>query len=125
MVQLKDRKNVRFVGEVPDIEVAFRVIDWVVQAGMVPGMGRTSLESLFSGGGSIVPGTMEENIEGLDLPENFQERMLFYPVRDLKALTNIFVQTANVRFTERKFESNVPQYIEKFIKFINSTRGWE
>ncbi len=114
--------RIRFVGELSDMDEAYRVIDYAVRGDEVAGAGRTVFESLYSGGGVLLMGTREENLAPLELPQDMAERVHFYPPRDENGLIEAFEQTQHCRFVEREYIGNIPQYVKRFMEFIKSNK---
>lgn len=113
-----DDPRIHFLGEIAEIDVVYRVVDYVVRGDSVPGAGRTVFESLYSGGGVILMGSREENLAPLELPPELAERVCFYPVRDEAGLIQALEQTQHHRFEQRCYRTNVPEYMDRFLAFL-------
>ena len=115
--------RIRFLGEINDIDQVYRVSDYVVRGDNVTGAGRTVSESLYSGGGVLLMGSREENLAPLRLPPDMEERVFFYPVRDLAGLIRAFEETQHTRFRERRYLTNIPEYVERFTAFVTENKA--
>lgn len=115
----KGNPTIRFLGEIQDVETIYRVTDYVIRGDAVTGAGRTTFESLYSGGGAILTGNPQENLASLNLPPQMEERVFFYPVRSEEGLILALRETQSRKYINREYKTNVPDYITIFMDFIN------
>jgi glycosyltransferase involved in cell wall biosynthesis len=114
------RQNIRFLGELTNMDELYRVIDFVVRGDLSPGVGRTTMESLFSGAGVILPGVRSENLDSLCIDPNMSQRVFYYSPRNKSELISLFQQTNGTKYSDRTYSSNLEEYTEKFLGFVKN-----
>jgi hypothetical protein len=112
------RQNIRFLGEVVNMDELYRIIDFVVRGDPCPGAGRTVFESLFSGAGVILPGVRSENLDSLCIDQDMSQRVFYYSPRNKSELISLFQQTNGTKYFDRTYSSNLEEYTEKFLGFV-------
>lgn len=113
------RENIRFLGEVEQMDELYSLIDFVVRGDPVPSAGRTVFESLYSGAGAILAGDRTENLSSLCVDQDMGQRVFFYLPRKRSDLVNVFIKTDGIKYMNRKYSSNLKEYIEKFMEFVS------
>ncbi len=113
----KKDKRIIFSGELKDTREIYRISDYVIIGDAQFCTGRTVFESLYSGGGVIIPG---EKSDLASFPEGkrFEERILFYTPRNEKELSYLFEKKSPIGQEERMLYSNVDDYIESYRQYV-------
>lgn len=114
----KGISSIRFIGEIEDTEVVFRITDYVLRGGMVTGAGRTSFEGLYSGCGVILQGKREENLSTMELPLELEKNVYFYPIRNENGLIQTFQDTVGKKMENRTYRTNILEYVKRFVEFV-------
>lgn len=113
-------KRIIFCGELKDTMGIYRISDYIIRGESQFCIGRTTYEGLFSGAGVIVPGHYGD-LEGMPNRQEFEDAIHLYDPQDQDALTKIIAERSKYKQTDRKFRSNLPEYMEKYYRFINKT----
>jgi glycosyltransferase involved in cell wall biosynthesis len=112
----KGKGNIIFLGEQSEIEKVYRISDYIIRGESMPCIGRTIYEGLYSGCHVIIPGTSNDNSLGIE--NEYQNFVHFYEPRNDNALGNVFSKCIGNKITNRKYNSNVKEYVEKFHSFL-------
>ncbi|MBP3651005.1 MAG: glycosyltransferase [Clostridia bacterium] len=111
-------ERIHFVGELENTDELYRITDFVIRGDIAPGAGRTVFESLYAGGGCILPGTREQNLSALDVDSAMEERVYFYPPADQDALAECINQLDGQKMTDRQYVGNTNIYSKRFLEFV-------
>lgn len=111
-------ERIHFVGELENTDELYRVTDYVIRGDSAPGAGRTVFESLYAGGGCILPGTKEKNLSALEVEPSMEQRVYFYPPADQDALAECIRQLDGKRMVDRQYVGNAGTYGERFLEFV-------
>lgn len=116
--EAKGDERIRFVGELENTDELYRVTDYVIRGDSVPGAGRTVFESLYAGGGCILPGTREKNLSALEVDSSMEQRVYFYPPADQDALAECIRRLDGQKMTDRQYVENISIYRKRFLEFV-------
>jgi len=116
--QADNAPNVIFYGEEAAIEKIYGVSDFIIRGESIPCIGRTVYEGLYSGCEVIMPGYSSGNMLGLE--DRFINSVHFYEPRNTNSLVHILNQCIGRKITERKYHSNIDQYIRQFDSFLTT-----
>jgi glycosyltransferase involved in cell wall biosynthesis len=103
-------------GEERGIEQVYTLADYVLRGEPYQCIGRTIYEALYAGCAVIVPGDRASH----DMFEfdRFADRIHFYPPRDRAALVEHFDTLVTRKHDDKRGESNLPQYVLQFDRFV-------
>lgn len=116
----KHDKRVLFCGELQDTGSIYRISDYILRGDLQFCVGRTIYEGLFSGSSAIIPGC-QDDLSKMAESEKFKDKIHFYEPGNLQALAETIEKCALQKQHDRKFESNIEDYIKEYKKFIGKT----
>ena len=112
-----NQENVVFIDELQDPAEIYRVTDYVLRGESLFAIGRTVYEGLYSGCHVILPGSTEYRGHLFEY-ENFSDKILFYKPGDRDELIQIITSVPKLDQTNRKFRSNVDQYVKDHTEYL-------
>jgi glycosyltransferase involved in cell wall biosynthesis len=110
-----DDPRIIFYGSEENIQLIYDISDYIIRGDPFQGIGRTIFEGLYSGCDVIIPGT---NPDLLFEYEKFKDKVHFYIPKDVSSLAAQIAGRADRKITERRYYSNVGEYLEKFTEFV-------
>lgn len=116
----KGDNRILFVGEWQDMTPLYAISDYVVRGDCQFGFGRTCYESLLSGKGIIVPGSVNDapRIQNYDL---YKDRIFFYEPRSIEALKNAINMSSGLKQRDISAVTNTEEYYRKFMDFVTKS----
>ncbi len=105
-----------FWGEEDNVKKIYASTDYIVRGDPQPCIGRTVYEGLYSGCGVIMPGLGAP--EFLFEAERFHDSVKFYRAGDPLSLATVFASCIGKKIAQRKYLSNVTEYVGAFDKFL-------
>lgn len=114
----KTDPRIRLTDEVEDMEQLYRVMDYVVRCDPAVGLGRTVYEALYSGCGVILQndGTLQRALP--NTTSEMQDKVFFYKFNNSDSFVQAFQATKGRKIAQRKYFSNVEQYVDEFKNFV-------
>lgn len=117
----KGDNRILFVGEWQDMTPLYAISDYVVRGDCQFGFGRTCYESLLSGKGIIVPGSVNDapRVQNYDL---YKDRIFFYEPRNIEALKSVV--NISTKYKQRGLVAgkNTEEYYQNFMQFVTKSK---
>lgn len=116
----KGDNRILFVGEWQDMTPLYAISDYVVRGDCQFGFGRTCYESLLSGKGIIVPGSVNDSpkVQKFDL---YKDRIFFYEPRSIEALKNAINMSFGLKQRDLSAVTNTEEYYRDFMDFLTNS----
>ncbi len=114
----KSDKRIIFCGELKDTREIYRISDYILRGDPQFCIGRTIFEGLYAGCGVIVPGCIND-LQFFPEGEKFEEKISFYSPKNEEDLSDVIEKQAQYKQIDRKFYSNIKEYVERFNQYIN------
>ncbi|UVT19437.1 MAG: glycosyltransferase [Nitrospira sp.] len=111
--------RIRFLGEQPEIEKIYAIVDYVLRGEAYPCVGRTIYEGLYAGCEVIVPGGAEAESCFFETGR-FSGKLHFYEPRNTESLMSQLKRHAGRKILVRHPLSNVPEYLKLFKAFVSA-----
>lgn len=110
--------RIHLTDEVEEMELVYRIVDYMVRCDPMPALGRTVYEALYSGCGVILQndGTFTRILP--NTTEEMQKKIFFYQVRDKKSMIEAYRATKGDPVEHRTYFSNVSDYVAEFLAFV-------
>lgn len=112
-----DDPRIVFWGEEPEVKRVYAATDYVVRGEPYNCIGRTVYEGLYAGCNII----LQRTGDGIPLfdAELFQDRVQYYPARDLQALADLFGACTGKKVQNRVGLENIAAYTHAFDAFLD------
>lgn len=107
-----------FCGELKDTRGIYRISDYIMRGDPQYCIGRTIYEGLFAGTGVIIPGR-HSDLEGMPNQQEFEQSIHLYNPQDEEDLAKVISECSEHKMMDRKYGSNIKEYMEKYYAFIN------
>lgn len=116
----KGDNRILFVGEWLDMTPLYAISDYVVRGDCQFGFGRTCYESLLSGKGIIVPGSVNDapRVQNFDL---YKDRIFFYEPRNIEALQSAINMSFGLKQRDLSAVTNTEEYYREFMDFVTNS----
>lgn len=114
----KEDTRIKFCGEEIDTSYIYCICDYVIRGENQFCIGRTIYEGLYAGCSVIIPG-VENDLDNIPNYEVYKEQIIFYNPSDIQSLAKRILICATKKMVERKYRTNIPEYLELYYKFVN------
>lgn len=111
--------RIMFLGTIVEIENIYSILDYIIRADSVFCIGRTVYEALYAGCGVIIQGD-DSDVPTMPQYELFKDKIYCYRPRDDNSLVEQIKLLSHKKITDRKYYSNVDEYIKQFELFLDS-----